>query len=117
MACLQLARTAQAQAVCRALSLDPGGAPFPGPPGRRDNALIVFPPGAAGRVGRSDPNLDQWLVRATPRAISDLMPGTMLPASAFSSRRCGMRSTVAPMATAGMPMLTAIFESQEPTSV
>jgi hypothetical protein len=45
-----------------------------------------------------------------------LMPGTMLPASAVSSRRCGMCSNVAPMATAGMLSATALLASVDPTS-
>src|SRR6185503_15557919 len=42
------------------------------------------------------------LVNDTARAISDFTPGTMLSASAYSSRRCGVCSSVAPIATAGM---------------
>jgi VWFA-related protein len=58
----------------------------------------------------------QCVVSATARAISDLTPGTMLLACAYSSSRCGSNSATAPIATAGMPMAIALFASVDPTS-
>jgi hypothetical protein len=45
------------------------------------------PPYFRQRIGSRGPATDQWLVNATARAISALMPGTMLLASVFSSSR------------------------------
>src|SRR4029078_79641 len=56
------------------------------------------------------------LVNDTARAISDFPPRTMLSASAYSSRRGGACSSGAPIATAGMPMATALLASVDPTS-
>jgi len=59
---------------------------------------------------------DQWLVDATASAISNLMPGTMLLPSADSWSWCGIWPARAPIATAGIPMLTAMLASVEPMS-
>src|SRR5262249_21159108 len=73
---------------------------------------------ASSRRHRSLPThvRPQCVVKATASASSDLTPRTMLLASADSSRRCAICSRHAPTATAGIPMLTAMLASVEPTS-